>query len=119
MTYVAGFVQAVPEAKKSQYAEIAARSWPLFKEHGAMEMRECWGDAVPNGKLTSFPMAVKAEEGETVVFSWVTFPDKATHDSCMATMETDPRWRDFGPETMPFDMSRMIFGGFEVLFAGE
>lgn len=119
MTYIAGFVQAVPEANKAAYLETAERSWLLFRDHGAVEARECWGVAVPEGKLTSFPMAVKAEPGETVVFSWISFPDKATHDACMASMETDPRWKDFTPETMPFDMKRMIYGGFEVVFAGN
>ncbi|WP_068112398.1 DUF1428 domain-containing protein [Tropicimonas marinistellae] len=118
MTYVAGFVQPVPTAKKAEYLEIASRSWPLFKDHGALDMRECWGDAVPDGEVTSFPMAVKAEPGETVVFSWVSFPDKETHDACMATMETDPRWADFFAENMPFDMKRMIYGGFDVGFEG-
>ncbi|SNS46914.1 DUF1428 domain-containing protein [Tropicimonas sediminicola] len=120
MTYVAGFVQAVPEANKAAYLESARRAWPLFKDHGAVEMRECWGDAVPDGELTSFPMAVKAEPGETVVFSWVSFPDKATHDACMASMESDARWQEmFDPQAMPFDMKRMIFGGFEVAFEGR
>ncbi|WP_116131445.1 DUF1428 domain-containing protein [Tropicimonas sp. IMCC34043] len=120
MTYIAGFVAAVEDARKDEYLEIARRSWALFRDHGAVEFRECWGDAVPDGELTSFPMAVKAREGETVVFSWIGFADKAAHDACMASMQTDPRWKEFSdPDKMPFDMKRMIYGGFEVAYEGD
>lgn len=119
MSYVAGFVTPVETARKAEYLELAARSWPIFRDHGAVEFRECWGDAVPEGKVTSFPMAVKVTPDETVVFSWIVFPDKATHDACMASMESDPRWKEFAdPDKMPFDMKRMIYGGFEVAFEG-
>ena len=74
-------------------------------------MRECWGDDVPDGEVTSFPMAVRKEPGETVVFSWIEWPDKATRDKCMGAMRSDPRFEAMG--AMPFDGKRMIFGGFE------
>lgn len=115
MAYVSGFVTPVSEARKGEYLASAQKSWPLFRDYGATGMRECWGDMVPEGKLTSFPMAVKLEPGEVVVFSWVEWPDKATAEACFATMDTDPRWKDM---SMPFDGKRMIYGGFEEIFAG-
>jgi len=116
MTYVQGFLAPVKTAKKADYKEIAEKSWALFKEYGALSCCENWGADVPDGEVTSFPMAVKKEADETVVFSWIVWPDKATADACMATMESDPRWE----ETMPnagevFSLKRMIFGGFEPL----
>ena len=116
MTYIAGFVQAVPEANKAAYLETAERSWLLFRDHGAVEARECWGVAVPEGKLTSFPMAVKAEPGETVVFSWISFPDKATHDAAWQKIMSDPEIAAEMGEEMPFDGMRMMWGGFEPIF---
>ena len=114
MTYVDGYLIPVPTAKRGAYkalAEVAAKS---FKAHGALSVVECWGDDVPDGKLTSFPMAVKLEPGETVVFSWITWPDKATRDTGMKAAMADPMM-DMDPSNMPFDGKRMIFGGFEVL----
>ena len=113
MSFVDGFVAAVPAAKKEAYLEHARATWPLFKKYGAVSMRECWGTDVPDGKLTSFPMAVKAEPDEVVVFSWIEWPDKATRDTCWAAAETDPRFQQMGE--MPFDGKRMIYGGFSVL----
>lgn len=115
MAFISGFLTPVPEARKAEYIDSARNSWPIFKDYGALSMRETWGVDVPEGKVTSFPMAVKLEEGEVVVFSWIEWPDKATCDACFATMETDPRWKDM---TMPFDGKRMMWGGFEEVFAG-
>ena len=84
----------------------------LFKELGALRMVECWGDDVPEGKLTSFPMAVKLEEGETVVFSWIMWPSRAARDEGMRRAMEDERMKN---AAMPFDGKRMIFGGFDVL----
>lgn len=114
MAYISGMLAAVPTGNKAKYLEHATAAWPLFKQHGALSMVENWGDDVPDGKLTSFPMAVKLEDGETVVMSWITWPDKATSDACMASMQTDPAWEAMGE--MPFDGKRMLFGGFETVF---
>lgn len=115
MAFISGFLVPVSGSRKEEYIDSARNSWPIFKHYGALSMRECWGVDVPDGKVTSFPMAVKLEPGEAVVFSWIEWPDKATCDACFATMETDPRWKDM---TMPFDGKRMMWGGFEEVFAG-
>lgn len=107
--YIDGFVAAVPTANKDAYLEHAKSAWPLFKRSGALQMVENWGDDVPDGKLTSFPLAVKKQENETVVFSWVIWPDKATRDAGWAAMMEDPTMQKMD---MPFDGKRMIYGGF-------
>jgi uncharacterized protein YbaA (DUF1428 family) len=118
MPYVDGFVIAVPTARKQEFIDHASKASSVFKEHGATRILECWGDDVPDGKLTDFRRAVQAKEDETVVFSWIEWPDKATRDAAMAKMndlmKTDPR---VNPEKnpVPFDGKRMIYGGFEVV----
>ncbi len=114
MTYVDGFVAAVPTANKDKFRKHAEDAAAVFKECGALKVTECWGDDVPQGKLTSFPLAVKCQEDETVVFSWIVWPSRAVRDQGMAKMMADPRMQ---PDTnpMPFDGKRVIFGGFEVL----
>jgi len=114
MNYIDGFVAAVPSANREAYREHAAKAAAVLKEHGATGLVECWGDDVPQGQLTSFPMAVKCEAGETVVFSWVSWPSRATRDAGWKKVMADPR---MSPEAMkmPFDGKRMIFGGFEIL----
>ena len=115
MTYIDGFVIAVPTANKQQFIEHAKKADSVFKELGATRVLECWGDDVRDGKLTDFRRAVQATEDETVVFSWVEWPDKATRDAAMSRMDelmkTDDR---FSPEKnpMPFDGKRLIYGGF-------
>jgi uncharacterized protein YbaA (DUF1428 family) len=114
MTYVDGFVAAVPTAKRDAYRKHAEAAAVVFKEHGALRVVECWGDDVPEGKVTSFPMAVKRKEDETVVFSWVTWPSRQVRDAGMKKVMADPRVQpDVNP--MPFDGKRLIYGGFEVL----
>ena len=113
MTYVDGFVVPVRTANRQAYIDMAAKAAPVFKEHGALKVVECWGDDVPEGKLTSFPMAVKREPDETVVFSWILWPSRAARDEGMKKAMADPRL-DPGGE-MPFDGKRMIFGGFEMV----
>ena len=113
MAYISGFVAAVPTGNKDSYIEHARKAWPLFQQRGARRMVENWEDDVPDGKVTSFPMAVKRRAGEAVVFSWIEWPDKATSDACFASMQTDPAWEAMWE--MPFDGKRMIFGGFEPL----
>jgi uncharacterized protein YbaA (DUF1428 family) len=109
MAYVDGFIAAVPTANKEAFRKHAADAAPLFKEHGALSVVECWGDDVPEGKVTSFAMAVQRKEDETVVFSWVTWPSKEVRDAAWAKMMNDPAMQS--PE-MPFDGKRMIYGGF-------
>ena len=115
MTYVDGFVLAVPSARRAAYRAHAAQFAAVFKEHGALSVVECWGDDVPEGKLTSFPMAVKLEADETVVFSWMTWPSKQARDEGWKAIMADPRMPKPGSADMPFDGKRMIFGGFDVL----
>jgi uncharacterized protein YbaA (DUF1428 family) len=114
MSYVDGFVAAVPTANREAYrrhAEVAAQG---FKAHGALGVVECWGDDVPEGKLTSFPLAVQRKEDETVVFSWVTWPSRAARDEGWKKVMADPRMQA-GTNPMPFDGKRLIYGGFEEL----
>lgn len=112
--YVDGFVLPVPDGNKDAYFQMAREASAVFLDHGATRFVECWGDDVPNGKVTDYRRAAHAKDGETVVFSWIEWPSKAARDSGMkATME-DPRIK-MAPETMPFDGARMIFGGFEPL----
>ncbi|MBD7978537.1 DUF1428 domain-containing protein [Serpens gallinarum] len=114
MSYVDGFVVAVPTANKEAYRQHAESAAAVFKEHGAIKLVECWGDDVPEGKVTSFPMAVKCKPEETVVFSWIIWPSRQVRDSGMQKVMADPRVQpDQNP--MPFDGQRMIYGGFEML----
>ena len=112
MHYIDGFVAAVPTANRQKYIEHATEAAVVFKEHGALKMVECWGDDVPDGKLTSFPMAVKRQPDETVVFSWIVWPSRAVRDAGMAKVMTDPRMQNL---PMPFDGKRMIYGGFQMI----
>lgn len=117
MTYVDGFVLAVPAANKETYRKYAADAAPLFKEFGAQRMVECWGDDVPDGELTDFRGAVKAKDDEVVLFSWIEYPSKDVRDAANSKMMTDPRMQEMGSQ-MPFDGMRMIYGGFAVLADG-
>lgn len=111
MGYVDGFVAAVPAANKDSYLKLAAKVAPLFREFGATRVVECWGDDVPDGKVTDFRGAVKATEDEVVVFSWIEYPSKEIRDAAVQKMMSDPRMKEMG-DAMPFDGKRMIFGGF-------
>ena len=112
--YIDGFVAAVPTANRDAYRRHAEAAAVVFKEHGAERLVECWGDDVPDGKLTSFPMAVKKQPDETVVFSWIVWPSRQVRDAAMPKVMADPRLK---PETnpMPFDGKRLIYGGFSVI----
>ena len=112
MKYIDGFVAAVPTSRIEDYREYSNAFAKIFKEYGALRVVESWGDDVPDGKLTSFPMAVQCQEDETVVFSWIEWPSKEVRMTAWGKMEADVR---FHPETnpMPFDGKRMIYGGFQ------
>jgi uncharacterized protein YbaA (DUF1428 family) len=111
MSYIDGFVIAVPTANKDEFIGHARTFDPVFMEYGATRVLEGWGDDVPDGKQTDFRRAVQAKADETVVFSWVEWPDKATRDAGMKKMMDDPRM-DPKANPMPFDGARMIYGGF-------
>ncbi len=113
MSYVDGFVVPVPAGNKEAYRQMAETAAAVFKEHGATRVVECWGDDVPDGKLTDFKGSVKAEPGEVIVFSWVEWPSKEARDAGNKKMMEDPRMKM--PDVNPFDGKRMIFGGFAVL----
>jgi uncharacterized protein YbaA (DUF1428 family) len=108
--YTDGFVVPVPTGSKDAYRDMSLKAWPVFPEYGATRHVEAWGDDVPEGKVTDFRRAVQAEDGETVVFSFISWPDKATRDAAWAKMMTDERMKPDGP--MPFDGKRMFWGGF-------
>lgn len=114
MSYVDGYVLAVPTADRQKFVDYARRYDPIFIEYGATRVIECWGDDVPKGEVTDFFRAVQARDDETVVFSWVEWPDKASRDAAMQKMMEDPR---MNPENdpMPFDGTRMIYGSFAPL----
>ena len=103
---------AVPNGNKQAMRESAAKVAAILKEYGATRVVDCWGDDVPDGKVTDFKGAVKAEAQETVVFAWAEWPSKKVRDEANAKIRNDPRMQ---PSDMPFDGQRMIFGGFEVL----
>lgn len=111
MAYIDGFVAAVPNAKKDDYLVFAERAWPVFQTLGALAAWECWGDEIPEGEMTSFAMAVKAKDDETVVFSWTAWPDKETREAGWERMMSDPEISAAMGE-MPMDGKRMIYGGF-------
>ena len=114
MTYVNGMVCAVPDDNRDKFMAHAEHAATVFKEYGALNVVDCWGDDVPEGETTSFPMAVKRQDGETVVFSWIVWPDKAAHDAAWEKIMADPRMApDKNP--MPFDGKRMIYGSFDVI----
>lgn len=112
MKYVDGFVAAVPTENRETYRRHAEEAGHIFKEYGALDFVECWGDDVPDGEVTSFPMAVKCGADETVILSWITWPSKQVRDEAMKKIMKDPRLHpDVNP--MPFDGKRLIYGGFE------
>lgn len=113
MKYVDGVVTSVKTARKAEMVKFSRDIAPLFTDAGAIHVVDTWGDEVPEGKLTSFPMAVKAEADETVCFSWVTWPSKEARAEGWKKIEADERFKA-GPDA-PFDGKRMIFGCFEMI----
>ena len=112
MGYIDGFVAAVPTDRKDEYFRHAAKAAEIFKEHGALRVVECWGDDVPEGEKTSFLKAVDCSSNETVVFSWVLWPSREARNAGMELIENDARMSE---EPMPFDGSRLIYGGFHMV----
>jgi uncharacterized protein YbaA (DUF1428 family) len=114
-TYVDGFIVPVPKRKLAAYRAMAKLGAKVWREHGALEYRECVAEDVKVGKRTSFPRSVKLKPGETVVFSWIVYKSRAQRDRIMAKVMKDPRLADMmDPKNVPFDMKRMIYGGFEL-----
>ena len=112
MRYNDGFVAAVPAASQEAYRQHAIAMAAVLQEHGALRVVDAWGDDVPEGKLTSFPLAVKREDGEVVAFGWIEWPSRAVRDAGWEKAMQDPR---MSSAQMPFDGKRMIYGGFETL----
>jgi uncharacterized protein YbaA (DUF1428 family) len=116
MAYVDGFVVPVPKTKMESYREVASKCGSIWREHGALEFRECIADDVKPGKLTSFPQSVNLEADETVAFSWIVYKSRAHRDEVNDKVMNDPRMAEMmKPEAMPFDGKRMIYGGFEMV----
>ena len=114
MSYYDIMVAAVPTANRDAYLEHAAEMGAVFREHGADQLVDCWGDEVPGGEVTSFPMAVQCKDDETVAVGWIRWPSKQAHDTAWEKIMKDPRMApDAGK--MPFDGKRMIFGSFDLL----
>ena len=119
MSYVDGFVLPVPKKKLQAYRRMALKAGKIWREHGALEFRECVADDVKPGKRTSFPQSVKLKRGETVLFSFIVYESRAHRDRVNARVMKDPRISGKGDiKDMPFDAKRMIYGGFKVLVDG-
>lgn len=112
MTYIDAFLAPVQASKKDTYLDHAKLMGEMMKEFGALAIMEHWGDDIPEGTLTSLPLAVKLEPGEAIALSWAVWPSKDVRDAGWAAMMEDPRMKDTG-QPMPFDGKRLIFGGFE------
>ena len=116
MEYVDGFVLAVPKKNLAAYKRMAQKAGKIWKEYGALEYRECVAEDVKKGKLTSFPQSVKLKPGEIVVFSWITYKSRSHRDAVLAKVMADKRLAGMmDAKDMPFDASRMIYGGFDTL----
>ncbi|MFV0411228.1 MAG: DUF1428 domain-containing protein [Paracoccus sp. (in: a-proteobacteria)] len=115
MAYYTGMIAAVPTANRQKYLDHAKLTWPLFRSYGATRMVETWGVDIRPGKVTDYLGAVQATADEGIVYSWIEWPDQAAADAAWDKMQTDPAMQALPP--LPFDGSRMIFGGFAPVFA--
>ncbi|MDM0073529.1 DUF1428 domain-containing protein [Variovorax sp. J2P1-59] len=116
MAYVDGFVVPVPKNNIEKYREIATKAGKVWREHGALEYRECVADDVKPGEVTSFPQSVNLKDDETVVFAYIVFNSRAHRDEVNAKVMSDPRLAEMmDMKSMPFDGKRMFWGGFESL----
>ena len=113
--YVDGFVLAVPKRKLDEYRRIARKAGKVWRDHGALEYRECVAEDVKRGKVTSFPRSVQVKRNETVVFAWIVFKSRAHRDQVNAKVMADPRLQKMMGDDMPIDGERMIYGGFDVI----
>jgi uncharacterized protein YbaA (DUF1428 family) len=114
--YVDGFVVPVPRKKIEAYRRMALKAGKIWREHGALEYRECIADDVKPGKRTSFPQSVKLKAGEVVWFSWIVYKSRKHRDRVNAKVMKDPRLASMmDPKAMPFDGKRMFYGGFKVM----
>ena len=119
MKYVDGFVLPVAKKKLQAYRRMAQKAGRVWRDHGALEFRECVADDVKVGKRTSFPRSVKLKRGETVFFSYIVYKSRADRDRVNAKVMKDKRITGMGDmRDMPFDATRMIYGGFKVLVDG-
>ena len=114
--YVDGFVVPVPKENIEAYKQMSETAGQVWKEHGALEYVECIADDVKPGEVTSFPQAVKLQDDEIVVFSWIVYESREHRDRVMEAVMSDPRIK-MDPKTMPFDGMRMFLGGFQLLLA--
>jgi uncharacterized protein YbaA (DUF1428 family) len=115
-SYVDGFVVPVPKKKIEAYRRMAVKSGKVWREHGALQYRECIADDVKWGKRTSFPRSVKLKPGEVVWFSWIVYKSRKHRDRVVAKVMKDPRLADMMDlKALPFDAKRMIYGGFKVV----
>ena len=114
MAYVDGFLLPVPKRKVNAYLELSRKAGKIWREHGAVEYRECVGDDLNIKNMTGFPKMAKTKAGETVVFSWILWPSREVRNSAMKAVMADPRMQP-GANPMPFDGKRVIFGGFEMI----
>jgi uncharacterized protein YbaA (DUF1428 family) len=115
MAYVDGFVVPVPKKKVEAYRRLARKAGKIWREHGALDFKQCIADDVKVGKVTSFPRSVKLKPSETVMFSWITYKSRAHRDRVNAKVMKDKRFAGMDPKDMPFDGKRMIYGGFKVI----
>ena len=117
MPYVDGYVLPIPKNKVSAYRRIARKAGKIWREHGALEYRECVGEDLNIKKVVPFPRSAKAKPGETVVFAWIVYKSRAHRDRVNAKVMKDPRLMSMDMKSMPVDMRRMVYGGFKVIVA--
>jgi uncharacterized protein YbaA (DUF1428 family) len=117
MRYVDGYVLPVPRKNLGAYRAIARKAGKIWREHGALEFRECAGDDLDVKGMVPFPRTIKLKRGETVMFSWIVFKSRAHRDRVNAKVMSDPRLSGMDPKSMPFDCKRMVYGGFKELVA--
>lgn len=113
MSYVDGVVIPVPVANKERYTDLAKKMADMFKQHGAIQVVECWSNDVPEGEITSFNLAVKRKDDEAIVFSWIMWPSKDVRDEAWEKIMAAGDMH--GPDGMPFDGKRLIYGGFDAI----
>jgi uncharacterized protein YbaA (DUF1428 family) len=115
MAYVDGFVLPVPKKNLKAYMQMSKKAGKVWREHGALEYRECFGDDMKTHCGTPFPKQMQCKPGETVVFSWIVYKSRAHRDRVNAKVMKDPRLNTMmGGKPMPFDVKRMLYGGFEI-----